>query len=48
MATALQYLAENPAIRKEMGENGRRLVEQRYDVRKSVNAYLELYRAAVS
>lgn len=48
MAAALLRLALEPAVRMAMGENGRRLVEQRYNLRASVAAYTELYQEAVS
>jgi glycosyltransferase involved in cell wall biosynthesis len=38
----LRILAENPGLREKMGENGRRLVEQVFDIRHSLVRFEEL------
>jgi len=43
LAKAITYLLENPEMRKKMGENGRKLVEEKYTWDKIVSKYLKIY-----
>ena len=45
VADALVRLAKNPELRKEMGRNGRRLGEERFDRRKTYQKIIELIEA---
>lgn len=45
LAEAVQRLAGDPALRQRMGEAGRRLAERDFDIRKVVQAHLEVYEA---
>jgi glycosyltransferase involved in cell wall biosynthesis len=42
LAAALQTLARNPSLRREMGERGRRMVNERWSKSAHVQAYLGL------
>ncbi|HUH60603.1 MAG TPA: glycosyltransferase family 4 protein [Candidimonas sp.] len=44
LAHAVLRLADDPAMRVQMGEAGRRLAEQAFDVDKIAHAHVELYR----
>lgn len=48
MASALLSLLNNKEQGDRMGINGRLLIEQHYDLRKSVSAYASLYKAAAN
>ncbi len=43
LADAMIKLMESPALRKELGENARRKVENSFDIAKNVRRYLELF-----
>jgi len=43
LAKAMTYMLENPGMRKKMGENGRKLVEEKYTWDKIVSKYLKIY-----
>lgn len=43
LARAIAYLADNPDICRAMGMQGRRLAEERYDVRKVVATHMQIY-----
>jgi len=44
LADAIQKLLENPAERQAMGQAGRRLAEEAFDIRRVVDRHLEIYR----
>jgi len=48
MANALLSLFNDKKQRVRLGMNGRRLVEQRYDLKQSIAAYASLYKATVN
>ena len=43
LSTAIKYLIENPEARKEMGEAGRKRVEERFSIENNVRKTEELY-----
>lgn len=43
LAAALERLAEDRALCREMGENGRRLLRERFSIQTVSAAYLELW-----
>ncbi|MDX3896278.1 MAG: glycosyltransferase [Pusillimonas sp.] len=43
LASAVQRLADDAALRKQFGEEGRRLAERAFDVRQVVQRHLDLY-----
>lgn len=45
IAKAIRYLIEHPRLRKEMGENGRRAVQEKYNWEKESVELLGLYRS---
>lgn len=47
MASALLSLLETPEKASQMGRNGRRLIEQNYDLEKTLSEYISLYETAV-
>jgi glycosyltransferase involved in cell wall biosynthesis len=48
LAQALLELAGNAALAQELGANGRRRVEERFDIRKNARRYLDLFLGAGS
>jgi glycosyltransferase involved in cell wall biosynthesis len=46
-AEAIGRLIENPALRAELGRNGRKWVEEKYDWKKNVQEMIEMYRKAL-
>jgi len=44
IAKAIEYLMENPKLRKEMGENGRNAVLEKYNWEKESEKLIDLYR----
>jgi glycosyltransferase involved in cell wall biosynthesis len=48
LADALQFLIENPAVRKKMGQAGRKLAEREYSVEIIAAAHMEIYRQLLS
>ena len=46
-AEAIGRLIESPALRSELGRNGRKWVEERYDWRKNVQEMMAVYRKAL-
>ncbi|MBV5331293.1 glycosyltransferase family 1 protein, partial [bacterium] len=48
MASALVSLLSDPNRANQMGRNGRRLIEQDYDLEKALSKYISLYEAAVN
>jgi N,N'-diacetylbacillosaminyl-diphospho-undecaprenol alpha-1,3-N-acetylgalactosaminyltransferase len=44
LADAVEELLENPAMRMQMGRRSREIAVEEFDVRKVVEAYLEIYR----
>jgi rhamnosyl/mannosyltransferase len=47
LANAIQILLNNPALRQEMGEAGRRRVEQQFTSAKMAEAMLQVYQGAL-
>lgn len=45
LADKILLLKQNPALRTEMGEYGKKFVREKFDWRKSVNGHLDLYRS---
>jgi len=43
LASAVQRLADDAALRKQFGEEGRRLAERAFDIRQVVQRHLDLY-----
>jgi len=43
LAAAARNLMVNHELRRQMGENARRLVEQKYSLKKELDAYEQLY-----
>lgn len=43
LADAMERLIGDPCLRRELGENARRRVEERFDIHKNVGRYLELF-----
>jgi len=43
LASAIQYLINNPGIRLKMGKNGRRLAETQFRVEKVVKLHMQIY-----
>lgn len=43
LASAIAYLADNPEICRDMGIEGRRIAEQKYDVGKVVATHMQIY-----
>jgi len=48
MAEALDRLAADPDLRKEMGQRGRRFVRTHYDIRKLNRALVDVYRQVIA
>ena len=48
LADAIQWLLEHPAERKHMGEAGRQLARERFDMRKWAARLAEIYRELAS
>jgi len=48
MATALLAIRNDAGTSSRMGERGRRLVAERYDLKKTIEAYVSLYKASVA
>jgi glycosyltransferase involved in cell wall biosynthesis len=46
-AAALDLLIGDPALRKRLGTNGRRMVERRFDRRRTVEEYRELFKSVL-
>lgn len=46
-AEAIRRLIESPALRSELGRNGRKWVEERYDWKKNVQEMMAVYRKAL-
>jgi glycosyltransferase involved in cell wall biosynthesis len=46
MAAALRRLVNDPALRRSMGDAGRRMVKERHDIAVAAAGYVSLYRAA--
>jgi glycosyltransferase involved in cell wall biosynthesis len=46
-AEAIERLIENPTLRSELGLNGRRWVEEKYDWKKNVREMMEVYEKAL-
>jgi glycosyltransferase involved in cell wall biosynthesis len=44
MFEKILYLLENPAIARSMGSNGRKLVEEKYNIEKRVGKIIEIYK----
>ena len=44
LANAIHKLIENPELRYEMGQNGRRLAEREFTIEKIVDEHLKIYR----
>jgi len=44
MLEKILYLLENPAIGRSMGSNGRKLVEEKYNIKKRVDKIIEIYK----
>ena len=44
LSLAIISLLKNPERLKKMGEAGRRLAEEKYDIKKIVNTHMKLYR----
>jgi glycosyltransferase involved in cell wall biosynthesis len=44
LASAIQYLINNPGIRLKMGKNGRRLAEKQFKVEKVVKLHMQIYK----
>jgi len=47
-AESMQYLAENPKIRQQMGLNGRQKIDAKFDWEAKVDAILEVYDAVAA
>jgi glycosyltransferase involved in cell wall biosynthesis len=45
LAQAIRRLLDNPRLRSELAERGRRLVEERFNIRKNVDRLIELFEA---
>jgi glycosyltransferase involved in cell wall biosynthesis len=45
IAKAIQYLIENPDIAKKMGENGRKIVIEKYNWKEEEKKLLEIYKS---
>ena len=43
LAEAMLTLIEQPALRRQLGQAGRQLAEQRFSIEQTVNAYFDLY-----
>jgi glycosyltransferase involved in cell wall biosynthesis len=43
LAAAIRRLLDDPALRERLGDNARRRIEARFDIRKNVHAYVELF-----
>jgi glycosyltransferase involved in cell wall biosynthesis len=43
LAGAIGRLLDDPALREELGDNARRRVEERFDIRKNVRGYVDLF-----
>lgn len=43
LAAAIRRLLDDPALREELGINARRRIEERFDIRKNVRSYLDLF-----
>lgn len=48
LASAVQRLADDAHLRKRLGEEGRRLAEQAFDIRQVVRRHLEIYDALIA
>lgn len=48
LASAVQRLADDPALRQQFGEAGRQLAERAFDIRQVVQRHLELYETLVA
>ena len=47
LAQKIVYLLENPELRKEMGERGKRYVKENLDIKKNAYKYRELYEKTI-
>lgn len=47
-AAAMNKLAASPQLRRELGKNGKKRVEQNFDWEKKIDRMLEIYEAAIS
>jgi glycosyltransferase involved in cell wall biosynthesis len=48
LTDAVIHLVENPELRRQMGENARERVENKFDINKNIQRYIELFSAELN